>query len=360
MAGKSETATACWPTATQEYLLKAVLLKNNGIFTAWENWLSHVDFFEDKLDGGSYQLLPLLYRNFLTLEVNDPLLGRLKGLVRNTWTRNQILVQSIIPVLRMLDRTSIRTLLLHRAALALVTYADTSMVLIQAFDIYIPPADITNAITLITQNGEWSLQNTASKQRGVYSAGISIFLNKNGQRLKLHKRLPFHSKVYRGNLDSWENTTPAIVQDVNTYTLCPAEQILAMCFDGLYANRILAVDWIAHIAYIINKQSDEIDWRRLLTMAQKHHLVFALRHTLHYLAKTFNVAVPKSQLSILDDNKVSQQERREWRIVTKARSGFWSQPLRLLRLWFGFRRISADGNGSHLRYIPDFYRYLQE
>ena len=85
MASKTETAAACWPTSIQEHLLKAVLLKDKRAYAAWKKWLSCVDFFEDKLKGGSYQLLPLLYKNLQPLEVDDPLLNRLNNHHINTF-----------------------------------------------------------------------------------------------------------------------------------------------------------------------------------------------------------------------------------------------------------------------------------
>jgi len=86
-----------WPTAQQELLLRASLLKGKQATDAWEEWISTVDI--DHLDLGSLRTLPLLYRNLHTQGVKHPLMSKLRGIYRLSWYKNQTLFHHIGSVL---------------------------------------------------------------------------------------------------------------------------------------------------------------------------------------------------------------------------------------------------------------------
>jgi hypothetical protein len=328
---------ACLPTPTLDNLLKAVLLRDERAVTAWNTWSSSVDIFEDTLKGGSYQLLPLLYRNLATLGVKDPRMGRLKGIVRNTWTRNQSLFNEALPVLPLLDKAGIRTLLLNRTALLVGTYADASTVLLDSFDVYVPPASVVDASTIVLKAGFTSIHDR--HWRIAQTTGLR-YVSKTGQKFNLHTNLPLHSEKRTSEYIDWERLVPVSYQGVNTCTLSPTQQIISLCFDGLYLNRRLAVDWIAHIAGILYAETNRIGWHHLIEMAQAQRLVLPLSRTLSYLAQSFSVPIPETQLQALENCMVSQVEQREWRFLSQTRTGFWNRYHRLRRLWFSILRMN--------------------
>ena len=172
-----------------------------------------------------------------------------------------MLQQNILPVLRMLDSEGIPMLMLSRAALTLETYADSSMCLIDAFDVFMTPSDSTKASTLILQTGEWSLNHISPrhKRQRRNTNGKITFYNKQGHRLNLWSRLNLQYATSPSEPHYWTHAKPIKIHDVKIYTLCPTDQVLALCFDGLYINRVLAVDWIAHIANILYLHPEGLD-----------------------------------------------------------------------------------------------------
>lgn len=364
MVTKADLEAACWPTEPLEHVLKAVLLKDQRAYTEWKRWSVHVNFFEDALHGGSYQLLPLIYKNFQTLDIEDPLTGRLKGIVRNTWTRNQLFVQQVVPVMLALDNAGIQTLLLHHTALMLAIYADYGVCLLDTFDIYISPRDLLRSRNLISRTGVWSTRSTPKKHKKGSANHLTkiTFLNKQGNWLRLHFYLPLRRSCGDEKADLWDKAVAFKFQNINTYTLCPPDQVLALLLDGLLINRVLSVDWIAHIASIINGAEPEMDWQRLISAAREHHLVLAVRNTLHYLAKELEVAIPTTQLDILDNLSVSKFEEREWRAITCARSGLGFRYQRSYRLWYGFMRMRGISGWGRLNpaYIYAFYKFIRQ
>src|SRR5262245_53419620 len=112
-----------WPAREQTLLLDAALLPFDAAWSAWQAWKTAVDF-ENGLDRGSYRLLPLVYRNLSRPGLEDPLLGRLKGVYRLTWYKNQFLFRTLAEVLRRLDAAGVPALVLKGASLTTLYYRD--------------------------------------------------------------------------------------------------------------------------------------------------------------------------------------------------------------------------------------------
>src|SRR5215218_5646881 len=71
------------PTWQQELLLRAALRGEKEAINAWHEW--HASMDTNRLDAGSYSLLPMVYRNLRAQAETVPDLGRLKGNYRYTW-----------------------------------------------------------------------------------------------------------------------------------------------------------------------------------------------------------------------------------------------------------------------------------
>ena len=91
---------SAWPTAAQILLLHAGLgEQRDAVIAAWDAWRDSVDF--ENLDYGSHRLLPLLHRNLIHHQVPaHPWFGRMKGVHRHTWVRNQRVFACIANLVR--------------------------------------------------------------------------------------------------------------------------------------------------------------------------------------------------------------------------------------------------------------------
>ena len=96
--GGNAGAGGAWPSENQELLLRAGLLRGAEATDAWQRWQIANDI--NKIDQGSFRLLPLVYRNLSANSVNYPLTGRLKGIYRFTLYRNLNLWRHVSPALR--------------------------------------------------------------------------------------------------------------------------------------------------------------------------------------------------------------------------------------------------------------------
>ena len=72
-----------WPTPDQELLLRGAFAREA---VPGCQWLERTDI--DRIDGGSFQLLPQLYRNLTGLGATAPVIQRLRGVYRYAWSVN--------------------------------------------------------------------------------------------------------------------------------------------------------------------------------------------------------------------------------------------------------------------------------
>ncbi len=98
------------PTSVQEQLLDACLLSGKDALDAWHQWQAKVDL--QRLDAGSYRLLPLLWRNLSRLGVDDPSMAVFKGVYRRTWYHNQMILAQAEELVATLCAAGIPTLAL--------------------------------------------------------------------------------------------------------------------------------------------------------------------------------------------------------------------------------------------------------
>jgi len=95
-------------TPPQELLLKAALLSGEEALESWRKWQDAIDWNEF-LDHGSFRLLPLLYTNLYNHGVDDPAMGKLKGIYRQAWSKNQTLFHEMAKVVKYLQHAGIKT-----------------------------------------------------------------------------------------------------------------------------------------------------------------------------------------------------------------------------------------------------------
>jgi hypothetical protein len=355
-----KTTASCWPTFTQELLLKAVLCTGLDAHSAWQEWLSHIDFFEDKLTGGSYQLLPLVYRNFIELGFNDPLMGRLKGLVRNNWTRNQLLINDVINLLKKLSQSGISFLLLASAALELGNYHNAGMVLIDHFDIFIPSGNTRYAHTILSRlNWIEDTRYSFIKTQPTYPFHTRSYVKDNNQHLYIHTHLPFLLFNDFKGLNFSENVKVIKLNDLDTLTLQPEDQVLLLCIDGLLFDRRLAVNWLANVGNILKVNTREINWQRLVTLSQQHQFSLAIGQTLRFLSQQCSIQVPRDILRALDDTNISQFEKKEWQLVSQIQWNRWSLMQRLRRLYYGYSRIDPEASSQLWGLIRFLHYYIR-
>ena len=338
------------PTHQQELLLRAALLKGPGAIEAWNEWKSGVDV--EELDPASHRMLPLLYRNLQVHGIKDPSMAKYKGVYRQTWYKNQILLHAIASVLRSFHDAGIRTMVLKGAALTMLHYRDYGLRPMNDFDVLVSPDQALSAVNLLQGLGWTPIEFTPASE--YISAGYSHgFKNNNGQEFDLHWHLLSQCREVNSDEDFWEGAIETKFHDVPTYVLNPADQLLHTCIHGARWNYIPPFRWVADAAIILNTAGCEIDWHRLIEQTRKRRLVLPLRETLHYLRTAVDAPVPPEMWKSIRDLPVPKIERLEY-MVNVSPPTRWTA---MLDLWCQHSRLAGDT--TLLNKLTGFPRFLR-
>ena len=326
------------PTPLQELLLKATLLPAKEAVPAWEEWKASVDI--DKLDAGSYRLLPLLYRNLHGLGIDAPVLSKLKGVYRHTWSKNHFLSQRMIPLLEAFHLASIETLILKGAALILLYYGDYGLRPMGDFDVLVRRKDLRIAIAVLyrlgwTPESEWPKENIPFKKVLDQLSGSPVFElpevllpfhhalgfeDTNGGHIDLHWHLSHECLTSQATDDFRKRAIPTQMNRIPIYVLNPTDQLLHVCLHGSRWNHLPPVHWIADAMTILNTKELEIDWNHLSAQAEKHQLTLPVTDALFYLRETFDAPIPPVILQHLKRLPTSKREQVKYQVIPFLKS----------------------------------------
>ena len=339
-----------WPTLQQELLLGGALLKGREALDAWKEWRSRVDIDDiDRLDPGSYRLLPLLYRNLNNHGVEDPLMMRLKGVYRLTWYKNQMLFHTMANILRSFHDAGIETMVLKGAALTLLCYKDYGLRPMNDFDVLIRPEKVLAAIRLLEKLG-WTPMDFVPTEEYISVSYSHGFKNSAGQEFDLHWHLLSQSRGINADDDFWNGTVKADINDVVSYALNPADQLLHVCIHGARWNVIPPFRWVADAMTILNTPQADIDWNRLIMQTEKRRLVLPLSDALNYLKEVFDALIAPAVLKRLRDMPVPRIERLEYKIAVSP----LTQWTAVLDLWCQHSTSGGEcGSGTQDCGVPE-------
>lgn len=301
------TRPAFLPTPQQELLLKAALFSGDDARSAFAEWASSADL--DRLDAGSFRLLPALHLNLKALGVTHALTPRLLSVYRSTWYRNQILLDRTAAVIRMLAKHDIDSLLLKGAALASGIYGDSGARPMADADLLVRRKDLPGAVDLLRATG-WNPRPPVSARAFdsfLRTKHAITLVDDAGRELDLHWHVFFRSRVEALDDALWERSRPARLCGVSTRVLAPEDLFFHVVVHGAEWNAVPPVRWVAD-AYGVHRSAPGFDWNLVVESARSRRFVLASLAGLEYLAGAFRVPVSPEVLSALRTLPVSPLE----------------------------------------------------
>ena len=298
-------------------LLKAALLSGDEAISAWQDWRSSADI--DRMDPGSFRLLPLLYRNLVDHDVSDPLLPYLKGIYRRTWYKNQTQFHNSLPVLNTFHEAGIQTMLLKGAALTMLYYKNNGIRPMTDLDVLVRTEQAPMAIDLLTKLG-WSPKNRSLERlKGALPLHrhAEVFRGNAGHHVDLHWHLLFECCYEGADDDFWNDAVSVKLRGVSTRALNPADQLLHICVHGVCLSGTPPFRWVADAMAVLDTAGSEVDWDRLVAQAQQRHLTLRLKSALCYLRDTLHAPIPPVILQRLQATRISRFERIDYRLKTR-------------------------------------------
>lgn len=346
---------AVTPPRPQRLLLAAALLHGDSMTAAWTEWRSLVDFDGDLLEPATMRLLPLVYHNLAANGVQDPILGRLRGIHRRAWVNNQLQFAACARLLRIFHAAGIKTLVLKGAAVVTQFYPDHGARPMGDVDVLVPKRQAQAALDLLTEHGWRPTRMPRSRMTPTFTSvrHAQNFAGPDGNNLDLHWHIFIDHLDEETDALLWEAAIPHSVQQVATRRLNPTDQLLHVCVHGMSLLLTPRVGWIADAVMILRRAHATVDWTRLVELATRSYNTLYLRAAFGYLRGSFTAPIPDHVLAALTAAPVAPQEEALFRSFQKRDSIFGQLPL----LWNRYRL--ARGRTSAGAGVFGFPGYLR-
>ena len=338
------------PTVEQRLLLRAALLEVALGRPAWDQWRRETDI--ERLDAGSQRLLPQLYRNVRSYASGEPLLERLKGVYRHTWSANGMLFRDAGRLLQALARADIRTVVLDGGALVTLYYRDHGARAVESIVIMISPDDVPRAATLLAAEGWRPADSAGSGQPGPYTSQIRL----QGEQRPVDLLWdPFPEGCAPDIRHAfWTSAEPGEVAGVECHTLAPADELLRICVRASRWEEIPPFRRLADALVLLRGAASRVDWDRLARQAIRARVVRPVLTSLLLLRQVLNAAVPEDTVRRLEDARVGTGDWLEQRLREAPRPRLG----RLPDLLFRYGRLADTQSSGGVR--PGLARYLQD
>ena len=310
-----ENSNSPFPTKSQELLLQAALLKGEPMHKAWNEWNSLVDFEQD-VEYASFRMLPLLYNNLNAHGVKDPLMLRLKGIYRKSWSNNHLLFYSTAQVLKLLHSNEIPTIVMKGIALTIGVYKNYSVRPMADMDILIPLSQSRKTIEILKRTG-WILQNEQHLEFNLKYGRSATFYDSEKTELDLHWHPIFEAHDSISERDFWDMSVPLEVAGEKTRAFCVTDNFFHTIVHGLRYNPEPPIRWVADAMTILNSKDCTIEWDRLLHHTSKFRVSLQMKDALTYLTKNFQAQVSRNFLDEIEKIKLTFSDRLVFRHAKK-------------------------------------------
>lgn len=279
-------------------LLRASLCDGDEAKDAFHIWRSLTDFEGDH-DLGQYRMLPLLHENMSKLQLDDPVMPRLRGVHRFSWCEARRREFLVIKALSKLQEKGIELMALKGLALSYDYYSDAALRPMQDIDLLVRIDAVREAVDCLLALG-WAHQTPAlhgsqADLRILLGSEKSIQLtHKGGGEIDLHW-YPFHEGVsQRVNDRFWRNAEKMSVAGVELMRPSPSDLLLHVIVHGLRANLVAPLRWAADAVMVIRRDQDAINWVELEAFAARIQVSARLHLGLSLLREMLDMDIPLS------------------------------------------------------------------
>ena len=299
-----------WPDADELLLLRAALLPPPASEVAWRALRPR--FALDDIRAEPYRLVPLLHQNLVRCGVEDPDLGRMRGIRRRTWVENTLRLRGLAGSLECLRAAGIETLVLKGAALAVSTYDDIGLRPMGDVDVMVPVEQRDAAFDALAAVG-WPEPVASDRRFFPYRHGYEL-LRPEGASLDLHwqlgQNLVLRDDPARSTDAFWAAAEPTCIAGVSTRVLCPADALLHVVTHGFNWMSDAHLHWAADAWTIVGAAGDSLDWDRFVRESSRRGALLTARAALEYLGTRLDpVGIPQEVRADLSRRRVGPWER---------------------------------------------------
>lgn len=361
-----------FPNTEEELFLELLLGERPHFPRRWQEWRDTVVF--DDIDFATLRLLPLLYMRLCEAGItDDTYVGKIRGVYRMVWARNQRLLEEVSVVATALREKGIDVVLLKGLALLIDVYRDPAARFLGDGDVLIKKDAVPQACAILRASG-WTCTDPSVAQTddfdysGLFAVTHALtFRNRNGVEIEVHWSV-FHVELERElsrllllagprhNLDGddfWSRARPLMLKDVPVKILSHEDMFVHVIVHGAEGNEShRTLRWVVDAAYIVN--ATPLDWDRVLECTQHGGHVVAMQYGIAYLNDRMQVNISSEFISKL--MRLPYSHHAHTRYMRRARVWyplFGNFPL----LWYRYWKF--ESRGSFFKRLHAFLPYLK-
>jgi hypothetical protein len=246
----------------------------------------------------------MVYANLL-VDLEGPDSTLLKGVYRQTWYTNQLVLHQLRPLLDRLAADGVSALLLNDASIVAGYYPDIGCRAIRCIDILVHGEDWDRSIAAASEEG-WQAQHSKSfGSHGALSAMAFVSLESRSMRIwaNLFTAAPQEDTDAR----IWGEARSFRINDHSILTLGPVEQLLFLSADA-FREKEAPLFLYADARLLVQSLRSAAEWSRLVWQAQRFEHILPLRNMLAVLQETLSVILPEWVLPALHKMAISHAE----------------------------------------------------
>ena len=253
-------------SATQQWLLRALLMEAPECRDALRQWVENVDF--DKLDYSSFRLMPALFLRHGSDPLCAPYRGRMKGIYRYFLFRTNLLAADARKAIEALATAGIELLLSKGLALALGYHHNLALRPMGDVDVLVHPEDVAKAETVLRQLGWQYRYSEAKKRRDIHSHD---YINTGKSGFDLHWFALPESTAAGIDDAAWARSEYLDWQGMRVRSLAPEDLVLVAMVNGMREREAMRCEWISDVARIVESKPG-FNWELLWAEAGKRQL----------------------------------------------------------------------------------------
>ena len=307
------------------------------------------DFHFEELEPGSFDLLPLIYRNLVAAGADDPLMRRLKGIYRKSWVTNTLLLRRSRETYAALTGAGIPTLIVGGPVLAARFYPEFGLRPSSYVDVLIDAPSVEEAEDALGGAG-WLQRDSALDRR----TDRRLYVDRDESFCLLRTSLAIDFTLPQGRRAAhaplWEYAETFEIDGAEILVPTRSDWFLAVCVTHARRESPPGTQWIADAKMML---SGDIDWARVVELCRTRGQIPRMKAVLEYLARVPGPQPPPELEHELTDLPVSLRERVVYLCTTRSIRGVGALPWLLAEHLAGTKDASLAGTAAsfpaHLR-----------
>lgn len=270
-----------------EALLRAGLTRGEEAIAAFREWRARVCL--DDVDHESVRLLPAVYRSLVAHGMDDPILPRLRGVYRKTWTEGHLRARTQLAALSSLRQEGIPAVLARGAPLVARHLGDAGICAPAQAEVIVASRELPAAERALRAAGWIPRDDSAPGARPTRALELT---HGDGTELVVHPGLPGGSTVS-------EDLEMEVSGGARVAVLDPAGQLLYACARDRSRQAVGVSGWALETTAVLRSQA--VDWERLVVLSKAAGTPELLEARLSCLRHLLATAVPEDVLARLRD-----------------------------------------------------------